>query len=81
MQSRALRRIARWRSGAMFVAALGVLMAYVGFGGEPRNVVCGIGGIAVILAGTLLAVIFNVGIHNGRRNVEKILDAAERSEG
>ena len=77
MQSKALKTIARWRAIAMLAASLGVLLAYLGFTASPLNLFCGIAGIVLILLGAFAAVTFNVGIHNGRRNVERILDAAK----
>lgn len=76
MQSKALKMISRWRAGAMLIASVGILLAYVGFSASPSNLFLGIAGIVVVLAGALAAVTLNVGIHNGRENVEKLLDAA-----
>lgn len=76
-QSAALKRIAKWRSAAMLMAAIGVLFLYRGFSGDGINFISSIIGISLVITGTVLAVIFNIGIHNGRNNVEKILDAAE----
>lgn len=76
-QSTALRRIAKWRSAAMLMAAIGVLFLYRGFSGDGINFISSVIGISLVIIGTVLAVIFNIGIHNGRNNVEKILDAAE----
>jgi hypothetical protein len=38
----------------------------------------GVTGVVLILAGVVLAVIFNMVIRTGRENVEKILNAAEK---
>lgn len=76
MQSKALKMISRWRAGAMLIASVGILLAYIGFTASPPNLFCGIAGIVITLAGALCAVTLNVGIHNGRENVEKILNAA-----
>lgn len=78
-QSQALRRIAKWRSAAMFIASLGVLLAYINLANGPVNILGAALGVVLILTGTLLAIVLNVGIHNGRSNVEKLLDAAEKS--
>lgn len=77
MQSKALKTISRWRAIAMLVASVGVLLAYLGFTASPLHLFCGIVGIVLILLGAFAAVTFNVGIHNGRQNVERILDAAK----
>ncbi len=76
-QSAALKRIAKWRSAAMLMAAIGILFLYRGVGGEEIDLISSAIGILLVPCGTLLAVVFNIGIHNGRSNVEKILNAAE----
>lgn len=75
MQMAALKRINRWKIIALAVSAVGMGMTYAGFWGTKQNLFLGIPGIAVILIATCCAVILNLGLKNGRRNVEKILDA------
>ena len=77
-QSEALKRIARWRSMALLVSAIGIAVAFMGFGRESINILCGASGILMVLAGSVMAVIFNLGVRNGRANVERILDAVGR---
>lgn len=76
MQSKALKTISKWRAAALLIASIGVLVAYFGFTASPLNLFCGILGVVILLAGAFCAVTLNVGIHNGRENVEKLLDAA-----
>lgn len=75
MQMEALKKINRWKIGAIGASAIGVGMTYAGFFGAQRNLFLGIPGIAVVLLGISCAVVLNLGLKNGRRNVEKILDA------
>ena len=78
-QSEALKRISRWRTYSMVLSAIGVAVAYMGFTGSNYPVAVGAAGVLLILAGLVLAVICNLAIRAGRDNVEKILDAAEKS--
>jgi drug/metabolite transporter (DMT)-like permease len=77
-QSEALKRISRWRTYAMVLSAIGVAAAYMGFTGSEHRTAVGVTGVVLILAGVVLAVIFNMVIRTGRENVEKILNAAEK---
>lgn len=76
-QIRALQKITRWKNMAAAMAAIGVALLYAGFAGADRNLFLGIPGIIMLLAGASGAVILNLGIRNGKRNVEKILFALE----
>lgn len=80
MQSEALTRIAHWRTAAMFLAALGVVFAWLGFSRSSVHVIAGVLGVLMTVISFLLAVVFNIGIRNGNRNVQKILDAAEKEQ-
>lgn len=74
MQLAALKRINRWKIMALAVSAVGVAVTYAGMAGAERNLFLGIPGILVIVLGTVGAMVLNLGLKNGRRNVEKILD-------
>lgn len=74
LQVRALAQINRWKITALFISALGVAFAYAGFAGMQRKLFLAIPGILLILAGFGSAAVFNLGLKNGRRNVEKILN-------
>ena len=73
LQNKALKRISTWKSLAMAVATLGVAITYAGFAGSCIRLFFGISGIVMILLGTFSAVLLNLGLRNGRKNVEKIL--------
>lgn len=74
LQMKALAQISQWKMTALFVSALGAAFTYAGFAGVQRNLFLGIPGILLILAGFGSAAVFNLGIKNGRRNVEKMLN-------
>lgn len=78
LQIAALKRINRWKITSFVISAAGVAFTYAGFWGTPRNLFCGIGGIAAIVAGSVCVIVLNLGLKNGRRNVEKMLDVLER---
>ena len=72
LQTRALEQIYRWKTFALFVSAIGVALAYAGFTGAQRNLFFAIPGVLLILSGFGSAAVFNLGLRNGKRNVEKI---------
>ncbi len=72
LQSEALKRIKNWRTMAVGVSTIGVACFYAGFLGG-RHLIVGIAGVAVLLLGICAAVVFDRGLRNGRRNVEKML--------
>ncbi len=80
LQIKALGRIDRWKKTALVLSSLGVAFAYAGFGGQIPNRFFGILGIALITAGAAGAAVFNLGLKNGRRNVDKILSLLEMDE-
>lgn len=79
LQTKALERIDRWKKMALAISAVGVAFAYAGFAGQTENLFFGIWGIFLILAGAGSAAVFNLGIRNGKRNVEKILNLLKRN--
>lgn len=80
LQTKALGLIGRWKKIALAVSAVGVAFTYAGFAGQTENLFFGILGILLILAGAGSAAVFNLGIRNGKRNVEKILNLLETDE-
>lgn len=73
MQVRALKMINRWKNIALALSAIGVAIAYYGMAGGMQNLLLGILGIALMVVGSCSAVVLNLGLKNGRRNVGKIL--------
>lgn len=66
--------INRWKNTALILSAVGVVVAYYGMADNIPNLYLGIFGIMIIVISTLSAVILNLGLKNGRRNVGKILN-------
>lgn len=73
MQIKALRKINEWKRLAIIVSTIGVAVAYVGIAGTPSHLFLGILGIFLTLAGAGVAVVTNLGLKSGKRNVEKII--------
>lgn len=78
MQLVALKRISHWKTIALAISTIGVAGAYAGFAGLTRHTFLGVLGILFIIAGVAGAVVFNLGLKNGRRNVEKILNILDK---
>lgn len=77
MQTEALQRIGVWRRLALSVMAIGGLVAYTGFVSEP-NILRGVFGIGIAVISGVISFLIRVGKKNGKKNVEKILKAAEQ---
>ena len=76
-QSEALKMISRWRTIGFVVAAVGAVLLYNGLTGAGRSIPLIVLGTVVVAVGMAAAILCDMGIRNGRRNVEKILDAAQ----
>ncbi|OUQ67836.1 hypothetical protein B5E53_07495 [Eubacterium sp. An11] len=77
MQTEALKKINRWKMIAMAISTLGVALAYAGFAGLIQTPLLGVLGVAVTVISVAAALIFNLGLKNGRRNVKKMLQILE----
>ena len=73
LQTQALQKIGHWRTIALAVSASGAAFAYAGFAGIKGTYFCSVFGIILLVLGIICAAILNLGIKNGRCNVEKIL--------
>ena len=74
LQIQALKRIRVWRTISIAFSTLGVALTYAGIAGKNHSIFIGILGILLIIVSIGCAVVFNLGLKNGRRNVEKILN-------
>lgn len=80
LQMKALGQIGRWRKAALSLSAVGVAFTYAGYAGQSRYLFLGIFGIVLIAAGAISAAVFNLGLRNGKRNVEKIINRLEMNK-
>ena len=76
-QSQALKMISRWRTIGFVAAAVGAVLLSSGLTGAGRSIPLIAFGTVIVAAGMAAAILCDMGIRNGRRNVEKILDAAQ----
>lgn len=74
MQTQALKKIRVWKMIAIAISTIGVALAYAGMAGQNQSIFIGILGIIVIIVSIGCAILFNLGLKNGRRNVEKMLE-------
>ncbi len=76
-QMKALKTIGHWRSIAVMISAIGIMLTYTGFASRPVNIIAAVPGIILLILSALSAMVMTIGIRSGRMNVEKILAAAE----
>ena len=74
MQLKALKIINKWKLGAIALSTIGVALTYAGMAGNNRHLYLGIPGIILMVTSVIAALLLNLGLRNGRRNVEKILN-------
>ena len=73
MQTQALRKIALWKNCAIAVSTIGMALLYAGIAGAVNRSLFCILGIIIMAVGLFCGLIINLGLKNGRRNVEKML--------
>ncbi len=78
MQMSALKRISIWRTIAIAISTLGVAITYAAMTATNKNILFSILGIIIILTSLVIAIILNLGLKNGRKNVEKILNILDK---
>ncbi|SKB92839.1 hypothetical protein SAMN06296386_10990 [Lachnospiraceae bacterium] len=76
-QMKALKTIGHWRSIAVMISAIGIMLTYTGFASRQVNIIAAVPGIILLILSALSAMVMTIGIRSGRMNVEKILAAAE----
>lgn len=77
MQMRALHKISVWKNIAIAVSTLGIALLYAGTAGADRHIALCILGAAVMAVSLICGLILNLGLKNGRKNVEKIMAVLE----
>lgn len=76
-QIAALKKIRMWRTIAIAFSTIGVAVTYAAMSGESKELLWCILGIGLIVISISCAAVFNLGIKNGSKNVEKILSVLE----
>lgn len=77
MQTKALNQIKKWLRLAMTSSILFFGLTYWGLTGSGVRFFSGVVGIILLVISVIVCVIINMGLKNGRKNVEKILQAIE----
>ena len=76
-QTNALKTIKRWLMYAIGVSTMGAALIYAGFAGAAKHTALGVTGIILTILSVTAAIVINLGLKKGGRNVERILKAAE----
>ena len=79
-QLKAIRTIGHWKNMVLGLSAVGAAVTYLGFVNQTQSLLMKITGIILLILGFLGAAVLNLGIKNGKNNVNKILQVIE-SEG
>lgn len=77
-QKKALVTIKKWLAYAIGASTVGLALALFGFVGESSHTAIGIFGIVLLVISLISALLINLGLKRGSRNVENILSAAEK---
>lgn len=80
MQTGALKTIGQWRNSALVISTLGAAALYAGMSGAEHRLFLGIPGGLLMAVGLAAALILNLGLKNGRRNVEYMLNLLDKEE-
>lgn len=80
MQMQAIATLEKYNMGCLAVAGVGAALCYFSITAADRNpffIVCS---LLLAIAGAVCSMVLNLGIRNGKKNVEKILNAVEDKE-
>lgn len=77
LQKQALKRIATWKNIAIAVSTIGFALLYAGAAGAEQNTILCVLGVIILAVSLFCGLILNLGLKNGRRNVEKIMAVIE----
>ena len=78
MQTQALNKIRTWINLSLIVSSIGILLIYLGVNAQPFKLYFLIPGIIIAVIGVVVCVIFGLGHHNGKLNVEKMINVLEK---
>lgn len=73
MQTKMIGNLVRWLRAALVLSSVGVVLAWWGFTGQGYRTGVGAAGALVTLLCMIAAVVINLGVKNGKRNVDKML--------
>ena len=77
MQMKAIATLEKYNMASLAVAGVGAALCYFTFRAPDKNIAYIICSLLLALLGGVGSMILSVGIRNGKKNVEKILNAVE----
>lgn len=77
MQMKAIATLEKYNMASLAVAGVGAALCYFTFRASERKIAYIVCSVLLALLGGVCSMILSVGIRNGKRNVEKILNAVE----
>lgn len=73
MQNKMLVNLSKWFRNIMTLSSIGVVIAYYGLSGSGVKFAFGIFGVLFTVICVIACLLINLGIRNGRKNVNHIL--------
>lgn len=80
MQMQAIATLEKYNMASLATAGVGAAMCYFGVTAANRNPLFIVCSLILAIFGAVSSMVLNLGIRNGKRNVEKILNAVEGKE-
>lgn len=77
MQTKTIKKLEKWLRNTIASSTIGFVISYWGMQGSGIRFFFGVIGIITTIISVIAALIINMGIRNGKKNVEKILNLAE----
>ena len=72
-QTKALSKLGKWLKNIKMISTIFFIISYWGLTGSDLRFVFGVMGLISTIVCIIFAIVVNLGIKNGKRNVEKIL--------
>lgn len=77
LQKKALKTIDLWKNLCVGVSTLGVAMNFASVAGVHQSIILRIISIFFMVIGLICALVCNLALKNGRRNVEKMMNVLQ----
>ena len=81
MQMKAIATLEKYNMASLATAGVGAALCYFAVTASNRNPLFIVCSLILAIFGAVSSMVLNLGIRNGKRNVEKILNAVEGKEG
>lgn len=80
MQMQAIATLEKYNMASLATAGVGAALCYFAVTAQNRNPLFIVCSLILAIFGAVSSMVLNLGIRNGKRNVEKILNAVEGKE-